>query len=342
MRDAKTTGGLTRGRGMTESQRAKWVLSIPECAQVNNALQEATGTRRLTSDQHVEMGSSRSTRDTNDMMVITSYLKERTPFADDPTLRNIAAGVVGDASVNVSKAKDAGLEILKSMEGQTAAELTLKKKIRSKRWQQRDRSKQMETQSVLILNFCFNASLQLRILLIRISKTSFGMNCAAFPQLYLTHQTFCGSPTRQHWLTNCGNCCLVMAPLPAHHFPATCNLSLMVVPYSRDFRHLGSADVHLKASLIHMYALLTIVIPKLLLFLMDTCLDRLPRTWLTCDNQRELTEILSISLQTWFSVQQKNSSWQMLKTSSDLSLLLGHHWRKSAQLFMPRLMLTCR
>ena len=36
----------------------------------------------------------------------------------------------------------------------------------------------------------------------------------------------------------------------------------MVVPYSRDFRHLGSADVHLKASLIHVYALLTIVIPK--------------------------------------------------------------------------------
>ena len=86
MRDTKTTGGLTRGRGMTESQRAKWVLSMPACAQVNNAMQEATGTRRLTSDQHVEMGSSRSTRDTNDMMVITSYLKERTPFADDPTL----------------------------------------------------------------------------------------------------------------------------------------------------------------------------------------------------------------------------------------------------------------
>ena len=49
------------------------------------------------------------------MMVITSYLWERNPFADDPTLRNIATGVVGDSSVNVDKAKTVGLEILKTM-----------------------------------------------------------------------------------------------------------------------------------------------------------------------------------------------------------------------------------
>lgn len=34
MRSIKNTGGLTRGRGMSESQRALWILSIPDCAEV--------------------------------------------------------------------------------------------------------------------------------------------------------------------------------------------------------------------------------------------------------------------------------------------------------------------
>ena len=75
MRGAKTTGGLTRGRGITELERAKWVLSMPACTQVNTAMQEVTGTRRLTSDQHVEIGSTRSAKDTKDMMVLTTYLQ---------------------------------------------------------------------------------------------------------------------------------------------------------------------------------------------------------------------------------------------------------------------------
>ena len=75
MRGAKTSGGLTRGRGITELERAKWVFCMQACAQVSTAMQEVTGTRRLTSDQHVEMGSPRSAKDTKDMMVLTTYLQ---------------------------------------------------------------------------------------------------------------------------------------------------------------------------------------------------------------------------------------------------------------------------
>ena len=35
MRSMKTSGGLTRGRGMTEQQRVIWLLSMPACAEVN-------------------------------------------------------------------------------------------------------------------------------------------------------------------------------------------------------------------------------------------------------------------------------------------------------------------
>ena len=39
MRSMKTSGGLTRGRCMTETQRLAWLMAHPVCAEVNNAAQ---------------------------------------------------------------------------------------------------------------------------------------------------------------------------------------------------------------------------------------------------------------------------------------------------------------
>ena len=43
MRSMKTSGGLTRGRGMGEVQRAIWLPSSPACTAVNEAIQNLTG-----------------------------------------------------------------------------------------------------------------------------------------------------------------------------------------------------------------------------------------------------------------------------------------------------------
>ncbi|KAH3798705.1 hypothetical protein DPMN_156829 [Dreissena polymorpha] len=43
MRSLKRTGGLTRGRGMSEIQRTSWLSSIPACAEMNQAMQEIIG-----------------------------------------------------------------------------------------------------------------------------------------------------------------------------------------------------------------------------------------------------------------------------------------------------------
>lgn len=51
MLSVKTSGGLTRGRGMSET-RLVWVMSMPACADINNAMQSLTGTDFNTSDQH--------------------------------------------------------------------------------------------------------------------------------------------------------------------------------------------------------------------------------------------------------------------------------------------------
>ena len=42
MRSIKTTGGLTRGRGMTDIQLLVWLLSMPACADVSHSMQEFT------------------------------------------------------------------------------------------------------------------------------------------------------------------------------------------------------------------------------------------------------------------------------------------------------------
>ena len=42
MRSVKITGGLTRGSGMDESQRASWLLSMPACAEINVAMKDLT------------------------------------------------------------------------------------------------------------------------------------------------------------------------------------------------------------------------------------------------------------------------------------------------------------
>ena len=43
MRCVKTSGGLTRGRGMTERQRLTWLLSMPACAEMNRVMLDLTG-----------------------------------------------------------------------------------------------------------------------------------------------------------------------------------------------------------------------------------------------------------------------------------------------------------
>ena len=48
MHSMKTSGGLTRGRGMTETQRFIWLMSHPLCSEVNSAMQQLTSITYIT------------------------------------------------------------------------------------------------------------------------------------------------------------------------------------------------------------------------------------------------------------------------------------------------------
>lgn len=129
MRSLKTSGGLTRGRGMTETQRLVWVMSSPVCAEVNNALQEFTGVNYTTSDQHKDLSHSRLSKDLTDTRAMVAFLNERNPFeAGENSLHSIATGIVAKANVNIDDAKGVGDKILSKMAGERVLAYTFRKK----------------------------------------------------------------------------------------------------------------------------------------------------------------------------------------------------------------------
>ena len=128
MRSVKTSGGLTRGRGMTEVQRLTWILGMPSCAEVNFAMQELTGVNYNTSEQHKDTSKSRQHRDTEDTYKLIEAFKEWDPFGSEPSLHNIVNGVTAHDKVNVDQAKHVGQTIIRSMVGEKVTEYSFRRK----------------------------------------------------------------------------------------------------------------------------------------------------------------------------------------------------------------------
>ncbi|VDI27019.1 Hypothetical predicted protein [Mytilus galloprovincialis] len=131
MRSIKSTGGLTRGRGMGEAQRTQWLLAMPVCAEYNNAMQQVTGAGYKSSDQHVESTKTRKEKDHNDIVTLHEFLSERSPFTEDKSLRNIETGMVANDEANSDNAKEIGDKILVSMSEQLVTEFSFRKKCQA-------------------------------------------------------------------------------------------------------------------------------------------------------------------------------------------------------------------
>jgi hypothetical protein len=74
MRSLKSTGGLTRGNGMSEEQRAVWTMSAPITSKYNIAMQDFVDRCYTTSDQHKEATEARITCDVADTTKLSSKL----------------------------------------------------------------------------------------------------------------------------------------------------------------------------------------------------------------------------------------------------------------------------
>ena len=101
---------------------------MSSCAEINFAMQELTGTRYETREQHKELYSSRKKRDIDDTFKILAAVQEWNPFSQDQNQHNIVNGISADDKVNVYNAKYVGQAIIDSMVGKSLYELSFERK----------------------------------------------------------------------------------------------------------------------------------------------------------------------------------------------------------------------
>ncbi|KAK6196395.1 hypothetical protein SNE40_001629 [Patella caerulea] len=112
MRPIKSIGGLVHGRGvMDEIQRNKWILSMPACSAINDAMTELS-LKYKDNLPHKDCSTTRVKRDNKDGTVLLQYLIENNPFDFSEELRDISSGQTASSAVNCHHAYDMGLAIL--------------------------------------------------------------------------------------------------------------------------------------------------------------------------------------------------------------------------------------
>ena len=80
MRSLKSTGGLTRGSGMTEDMRNLWTLSAPATSEYNIAMQDFTNLTFTTSAQQKDSTEARIKKNASDLEKIRTKLEACSPF----------------------------------------------------------------------------------------------------------------------------------------------------------------------------------------------------------------------------------------------------------------------
>ena len=78
MRSIKSRGGLTRRRRITETVRLQWIYSMHRCAAVHDVM--TTATQQVSSEQHIDLSTSRCNQDFSDLGKIQEWFDLHEPF----------------------------------------------------------------------------------------------------------------------------------------------------------------------------------------------------------------------------------------------------------------------
>ena len=131
MRSVKSTGGLTRGRGMQESTRHLWALSLNHLASINNAIKLFAGSSVKRSEQHIDLGPSRLTQDHTDWKSFKDWLTARNPFTfEDSNLHSLSTGfisIAGEDEINCDDSERIGANIQAGMGVKSFTEVRFKR-----------------------------------------------------------------------------------------------------------------------------------------------------------------------------------------------------------------------
>ena len=124
MRSIKNRGGLTRGHGLTEV-RLTWIYRMHQCADFYNQMTMITGMKHKTSEQHIDLGRSRNTKDFQDLLKISYWFEQFNPFSkQEKKLHQLSNGhrVEECDEINCDDAELIGNNIQKDLDCKTVEE----------------------------------------------------------------------------------------------------------------------------------------------------------------------------------------------------------------------------
>ncbi|GBM84929.1 hypothetical protein AVEN_207137-1 [Araneus ventricosus] len=79
MKTMKSSGGLTRSGGITESVLTRWTLGMIHLHNICEEVEKYRNITTVTSEQHVDMHPSRIARDNEDIEKLTQWFSEHIP-----------------------------------------------------------------------------------------------------------------------------------------------------------------------------------------------------------------------------------------------------------------------
>lgn len=128
MRAMKSYGGLTRGRGVSDSVLARWTLGMLCLQSICEEIELFADVRSETSEQHVDMRPTRVVRDNMDIGKLHAWFNEHPPFIHIQAIVSLSTGIIGHGDVNCHLAREIGISCVKKVVGGNFEELKLKRK----------------------------------------------------------------------------------------------------------------------------------------------------------------------------------------------------------------------
>ncbi|KAJ8671768.1 hypothetical protein QAD02_003027 [Eretmocerus hayati] len=132
MRTMKTMGGLTHGRGTTDSVFARWIMSMIVLHDITCAVDDSCSEGYAASEQFSDDRKALTKRDAADLEKIVEYLSSHNPFDvnDTESIVSISTALRGDERVNCHRVYEIGNSLLSGTFGKKYEDIKLQRKNR--------------------------------------------------------------------------------------------------------------------------------------------------------------------------------------------------------------------
>ncbi|CAD6203940.1 GSCOCG00012670001-RA-CDS, partial [Cotesia congregata] len=98
MRLVHCAGGLGRGRGISESVKSNWILSLSASVEISQSLENFLDLKSENSEQHKDLRDANISRDEKHMRKFFDWFNKHEPFPETSTIMSIATGVASKIS----------------------------------------------------------------------------------------------------------------------------------------------------------------------------------------------------------------------------------------------------